>query len=83
MRHEIPNPTKQLLLLSRIASEEEASRLKPRLNVANELFTEIKSLRKSSAEMIPALADQAVGFKACCLKTGKYDGALRNHYVRE
>jgi hypothetical protein len=22
----------------------------------------------------------AVGFKKCCLKSGRYDGMLRNHY---
>ena len=36
-----------------------------------------------SAETIPAPVDQRVGFKACCLQSGKYDGELRNHYFRE
>jgi hypothetical protein len=69
--------------LNRVVNEKEVSRQKPKLNVVTELFMEIKSLAKSSAEMIPVLADQHVDFKACCLKKGKYDGTLRNHYFRE
>ena len=32
---------------------------------------------------IHARAVQAAGFKNCCMKSGRYDGTLRNHYVRE
>ena len=83
VRHENQLPKQQLLFTNRVVSEKEVSHQKPKSNVATELFMEIKSLTKNSAETIPVLADQPVDFKACCLKKGNYDGVLRNHYFRE
>jgi len=37
---------------------------------------------KNSAVTTPARADQGAGFKRCCLTSGRYDGALRNHFFQ-
>ena len=40
------------------------------------------SWKKSAAEIhVHAVPD--AGFKNCCLRSGRYDGVLRNHYDRE
>jgi hypothetical protein len=40
----------------------------------------MSSLSKSSAAMTCAHAAPDAGFKACCIKSGGYDGANRNYY---
>jgi hypothetical protein len=42
----------------------------------------MSSFSKSSAATICAHADQGAGFKACCMKSGGYDGANRNYYFQ-
>ena len=37
---------------------------------------------RSSAETTSAPVAPAVGFKNCCLRTGKYDGEQRNHFFQ-
>src|SRR5258708_39433952 len=39
-----------------------------------------RSFRRSSVAMTPAHADQHAAFKKCCLRSGRYDGANRNHF---
>src|ERR1700690_3762850 len=39
-----------------------------------------RSFRRSSAAMTLALAAQDTAFKKCCLLSGRYDGANRNHF---
>jgi len=41
------------------------------------------SLPKSSAATTSARAVRGGYFKRCCMKSGRYDGAERNHYFRE
>jgi hypothetical protein len=43
-------------------------------------FTAMSSYKKSSAATTYAHADRDEGFKRCCLKTGRFDGAVRDHY---
>ena len=38
-----------------------------------------RSYLKSLAGTIPARATQAVPFKKCCMRTGRYDDVVRNH----
>ena len=40
------------------------------------------SFSKSSAATTSAPADQAAGFKRCCLNGGRYDGSRRNHFFQ-
>jgi hypothetical protein len=42
----------------------------------------MSSSPKSSAATICAHADRAAGFKACCMKSGAYDGANHNYYFQ-
>ena len=37
---------------------------------------------RSLAGSILALAAPDIGFKKCCMRTGRYEGAPRNHYNR-
>jgi hypothetical protein len=41
-----------------------------------------RTLREAPAGMISVRAAPAAGFKKCCMQTGQYDGARRNHYQR-
>jgi hypothetical protein len=40
----------------------------------------IKSFARSSVAMISVRAVQDAAFKNCCLRSGRYDGAKRNHF---
>jgi hypothetical protein len=40
----------------------------------------MSSLLRSSVATISVLAGQAADFKACCMKSGRYDGTNRGHY---
>jgi hypothetical protein len=42
----------------------------------------MSSWRKSSAATTSAHAALDAGFKACCMKSGAYDGSNRNHYFQ-
>jgi hypothetical protein len=42
----------------------------------------MSSSTRSSAATTSAPAAQPVGFKRCCLKTGRYDGSRRNHFFQ-
>lgn len=42
-----------------------------------------RNSKKSSDATIRVRAVQAAAFKNCCLRSGRYDGSLRNHYFRE
>ena len=44
--------------------------------------TGIKNYPRSSAGTISAPAAPRAAFKNCCMQTGRYDGAPRNHYHR-
>ena len=41
-----------------------------------------RNLLRSLAGTTPARAAPDVTFKKCCMRTGRYDGTLRNHYHR-
>jgi hypothetical protein len=43
----------------------------------------MSSSSKSSAAKTSAHAVHGGCFKRCCMKSGRYDGAERNHYFRE
>jgi hypothetical protein len=49
-------------------------------NAANASSTAARSYWRSSAETTPVRAAQDGVFKKCCMKTGDYDGSLRDHY---
>jgi len=42
----------------------------------------MSSFSKSLAATIYVRAVQGAGFKACCMKSGAYDGANRSHYFQ-
>jgi hypothetical protein len=72
---------RQSILLSNAAvSAARVTRPKPRLNEAHELCTAKRNSLKSSAEMICARAVLRAGFKRCCMKAGKRDGANRAYF---
>jgi len=56
---------------------------KPTWSAASEWFTVTRTSLRRSAGRIRARVAHAAGFKNCCMKSGRYDGTLRNHYVRE
>jgi len=43
-------------------------------------FMVTKNSPKSSAATIRASAVPTAGFKRCCMKSGNYDGAERDHF---
>jgi hypothetical protein len=43
---------------------------------------ETSSSSRSSAAMTSVPADQAAGFKRCCMNTGRYDGSRRNYFFQ-
>jgi hypothetical protein len=47
-----------------------------------EWFILTKSYSRSWEEETGARADLDADFKNCCMRTGNYDGSLRNHYQR-
>ncbi len=48
----------------------------------NSNFFHESSNKTSLAGSILALAAPDIGFKKCCMRTGRYEGAPRNHYNR-
>jgi len=44
---------------------------------------ETRSFARNSDATIRARAVQDAAFKNCCLRSGRYDGSLRNYYFRE
>jgi hypothetical protein len=49
-------------------------------NVDGASFMAMSSLAKSLAAMIYVRAAPDAGFKACCMKSGGYDGSNRSYY---
>lgn len=49
-------------------------------NAVNVMFTAMSSSLRNWGEMTLAPAAQGVDFKACCLKSKRYDGSLRDYY---
>ena len=70
------------LLSNQRASEEEDSRPRRASNAAIESSTAKRTSSRSWAGMISVHAVRDAGFKKCCMKQKRYDGALRNHYFR-
>ncbi len=65
------------------ASVARASRLKPRSSAASASSMATRSCARSSGATTSARAAPTAAFRNCCLRTGRYDGALRKHYSRE
>jgi len=68
-----------LLSTSRVSGGSHSLR-KPGSNAAGASSTATSSWSRSSAATIYARAAPDAGFKACCMKSGRYDGANRGHY---
>jgi len=47
------------------------------------MFVETKNLSKNLAEMTPVYVGLVLDFKKCCMKTGNYDGSVRDYYFRD
>jgi len=79
--------TKDLESLNSFWADEQATPgvpwAKPTWSVASGWFTATRSFLRRWAGTIRARATRAAGFKNCCMKSGRYDGTLRSHYVRE
>ena len=73
-------PLYGLLFSNAPVSVERGSLQRPALNAASALFTVTSSWLKNLAGMISVRAARTSGFKKCCLRSGRYDGSLRDHY---
>lgn len=65
------------------ASAGRVSRPRCRSSAATASFTATRSCARNWGAMTFARAARAIGFRNCCLREGRFDGALRNHYFRE
>jgi hypothetical protein len=70
------------LVLRPLAKGAAAIPLKPRSSVACVSSTATRNYWRSWVAMIHARATQAEGFKACCMRTGNFDGSDRDDYFR-
>ena len=68
------------LLLSAAANVAVGSHPKPMSSAAIGSSMATKSFMRSSAATIHVHADRAAVFKKCCMRTGYYDGVLRDVY---
>jgi hypothetical protein len=65
------------------ASDGRASRPRRRSNAVTASCTATRNCARSWVAMTFAPAARDAGFRNCCLRAGRFDGALRNHYFRE
>lgn len=81
LHHEKEAPKPGLVSISsRPVSVGTDSHPKLRSSADTESSAAIRSWSRSSEEMTPAPAAQGVSFKKCCMRKGRYDGSLRDHY---
>lgn len=76
-------PQRRTIFSSPPASAGRASRPRPRSSAVTASSTATRSCARSWAGTTYARAAQDAGFRNCCLRAGRFDGALRNHYFRE
>jgi hypothetical protein len=69
-----------ILLSSAAVNAAKVIHPKSRLSEAPESFTEKRSWWKSSGVTISVRAILDAGFKRCCMKAGKHDGANRDYF---
>ena len=68
------------LLSSGPVNVAKGSRPKRKSNADGKSSTATRNSAKSLVATIRVSATRAVGFKNCCMQTGRYDGALRNDF---